>query len=75
MLLLLILRLIIIERTPGWASEWMEAVLISMTAEPIVEDGAMEKHTDTEYVQVRKDKVNTLALGNMVMSFPASTYG
>ena len=46
-----------------------------MTAEPIVEDGAMEKHTDTEYVQVRKDKVNTLALGNMVMSFPASTYG
>ena len=65
----------IIERTPGWTAEWMEAVLILMTAVLIVADGTMEKHMDTVYVQVRKDKANIRALGSSVTSFLAFIYG
>jgi hypothetical protein len=53
----------------------MEAVSILTTAVPIVEDGVMEKRMDTVSVLVPKGKVNTRVHGNMVMNFPASTYG
>jgi len=53
----------------------MEDGSTSMTEEPIVVDGKMERLMDTEFVQDPKDKENILVLGILDSKSQGSTHG